>query len=59
MSSFDKFMEDIERRRRIREERLEAIRQAEEQHGIRDRVRLYAEKWQNNVRHDSSSRGKK
>jgi hypothetical protein len=51
MSSFDKFIEDIERRRIEREKHLESIRQAEEQHNMRERVYRYAERWQNSVRH--------
>tara|TARA_B100000212_G_C27271118_1_gene488799 strand:- start:186 stop:356 length:171 start_codon:yes stop_codon:yes gene_type:complete len=56
MSSFNKFMEDLERRARIARERKESLQQSEESHAIRDRVKLYAERWQNSVKY---TRGKK
>lgn len=51
MSSFDKFMDDLEKRRIAKAKREEAQKAADDAHGIRNRVRLYSEKWQNSVRY--------
>lgn len=51
MSSFDKFMEDLERRNREKRARLEQLQKAEEDHNLRNRVARYAERWQNSIRY--------
>lgn len=51
MSSFDKFMEDLERRNREKRARLEQLQKAEEDHNLRTRVARYAERWQNSIRY--------
>ena len=50
MSSFDKFMKDLEKRQQQKREARERLANAEQHHSIRDRVKLYAERWQNSVR---------
>jgi hypothetical protein len=56
MSSFDKFVKDIEKREAKKKAKQEQIANAENQPTIRDRVKLYAEKWQNSIRY---ARGRK
>lgn len=56
MSSFDKFMKDLDRREQLAREKREKLQQNEKSHSLRERVRLYAERWQNSVRY---TRGKK
>ena len=56
MSSFDKFMKDLERKQEKRKARDERLKQSEDAHGIRERVRMYAEKWQNSVRYSWRSK---
>ena len=51
MSSFDKFVEDLEKREAKKRAKQQQIIAAEEQLTIRDRVKLYAERWQNSIRH--------
>tara|TARA_B100001094_G_C18184556_1_gene802932 strand:- start:1354 stop:1536 length:183 start_codon:yes stop_codon:yes gene_type:complete len=51
MASFDKFMKDLEKRQKAKAERLERQKEAETAHSMRERVKLYSEKWQNSVRH--------
>ena len=53
MPSFDKFIEDLERRSQERKERQERLRRAEEDHNLRNRVARYAERWQNSIRYRS------
>lgn len=56
MPSFDKFMKDIEARAEARRKRAEVARANEEASSIRERVRLYSERWQNSIRY---GKGKK
>lgn len=58
MASFDKFIADLDRRQEEKRKRLEQLRQAQEELSVRDRVKLYAEKWQNSVRYSSSKESK-
>jgi len=51
MSSFDKFVKDIEKREAKKKAKQEQIANAENQPTVRDRVALYAEKWQNSIRY--------
>tara|TARA_Y100000389_G_C17210476_1_gene388243 strand:+ start:216 stop:386 length:171 start_codon:yes stop_codon:yes gene_type:complete len=51
MSSFDKFIKDLEKREAEKRAKLEQMRAAEDQRSVRDRVKLYAEKWQNSIRY--------
>ena len=51
MASFDKFMKDLEERQKRKTELLEKQREAENAHSMRERVRLYSEKWQNSIRY--------
>jgi len=53
MSSFEKFMEDLEKRQQERKQRLERLKAAEDAHAYRDRVDLYSEYWQNSVRYNT------
>lgn len=56
MSSFDKFIEDLEKREAQKRAKQEQIRAAEDQPSIRDRVKLYAERWQNSIRYPRGRR---
>ena len=56
MSSFEKFMKDLEARQEKKKAEVRQLEKSEHAHGNRSRVRLYAEKWQNSVRY---FRGKK
>ena len=58
MSSFEKFIEDLEKRQQQRKERLERLKASNEAHAYRDRVDLYSERWQNSVKY-TPSRSKK
>lgn len=58
MASFDKFIADLDRRQEEKRKRLEQLRRAQEELSVRDRVKLYAEKWQNSVRYSSSKESK-
>jgi len=58
MASFDKFIADLDRRQEEKRKRLEQLRQAQEELSVRDRVKLYAEKWQNSIRYSSSKESK-
>jgi hypothetical protein len=58
MASFDKFIADLDRRQEEKRKRLEQLRQAQEELSVRDRVKLYAERWQNSVRYSSSKESK-
>lgn len=57
MPSFDKFVQDLERRSLEKKERLERLRRAEEEHALRNRVARYTERWQNSVQY--KTRGEK
>ncbi len=50
MSSFDKFMKDLEERQRRKIADQERQKRSDSEHNLRGRVRLYAEKWQNSIR---------
>ena len=50
MSHFDKFMKDLEARQQAKKQRLDQQQKDEQGHSIRQRVRLYAERWQNSIR---------
>ena len=56
MSSFDKFIKDIEKRAAEKKARQQKIADAEAQPTVRDRVKLYAEKWQNSIRYTRGSK---
>ena len=56
MSSFEKFMKDLEARQEKKRAEKKQLEQSETLHGVRHRVKLYTEKWQNSIRY---SRGKK
>ncbi len=53
MSYFDKFMKDLEERNHKRVNQQREMARNEEAHGMRDRVRRYAERWQNSIRYGS------
>jgi len=50
MSSFNKFIEDLERRQEIARKKREMLNQQEQHHTTRERNKLYSEKWQNSIR---------
>jgi len=50
MSYFDKFMKDIEQKQAREKQSREAVRQDEQNHSQRERVRRYTERWQNSIR---------
>ncbi len=51
MSSFDKFIKDLEDRKNAKAKKEQQKKTADEAHGIRHRVKLYSERWQNSVRY--------
>ena len=51
MSYFDKFMKDLEKKTQKREEKKKELSRDNSNHHVRQRVRLYAEKWQNSIRY--------
>lgn len=56
MASFDKFIEDLERRQLKKKQEAERLRRAQEEVSVRDRVALYMERWQNSIRYNGSSK---
>lgn len=50
MSHFDKFMKDIEKKQQRAQKQQKAVAQDDKQHHQRERVKRYAERWQNSVR---------
>lgn len=51
MASFDKFIEDLEKKQKAKEDRARELKRAHENHHQRHRVRLYSERWSNAVRY--------
>ncbi len=51
MSYFDKFMKDLEQRKDKKIAQQRELAQSEEAHSIRQRVKLYSERWQNRIRY--------
>lgn len=51
MASFDKFMKDLERRQALKKRREELLKKQDADHHHRRRVKLYSERWQNNIRY--------
>ena len=50
MSSFEKFMKDLELMQEKKRASAERMQKAEQAHNQKDRVRLYTERWQNSIR---------
>ena len=50
MSHFDKFMKDIEEKQQRLQKHQASVAQDAEHHHQRERVKMYAERWQNSVR---------
>jgi len=50
MSSFDKFIKDLEHRQEKKRASAQQMQKAEQAHSQKDKVHLYAERWQNSIR---------
>lgn len=46
---FDKFVKDIEKKKIQQDSRKKQLEVDDKHHTMRDRVRLYAERWQNRI----------
>jgi len=49
MSHFDKFMKDLEERKNKKIAQQRELKQSDDAHSLRHRVKLYSERWQNRV----------
>ena len=56
MSSFDKFMKDLEDRQQKKKEQSARLQRDDQAHNFKRRITHYAERWQNSIKF---KRGKK
>lgn len=56
MASFDKFVEDLERRSQRKKDKRQRLKALEALHRQRDKVMRYSERWQNSIRYTTGAK---